>query len=179
MINMSRTDEFAAAQGVGDALRGLLDTPQAKRAMGPGRLAQQAWYRVNGDIERAHTRGTYLTRGRRSGDAPTFVVYTDTRTCAIDFRANREVYLARMAAAGFEFSDIEFRQDRRPAQKEAAGRARSAKKPAAPRLPELTAEEEARIRAAVEDQPENLRERAYKAMCASVRRQKYDSAQNS
>ena len=180
MIKVNHTDEFESSQGIGDALRGLLDSPQARRAMGPGRMAQQAWYRVNGDIERAHTCGTYVAKGRRPGDAPTFVVYTDTRTRAIDFRANREIYLARMAAAGFEFSNIEFKQTKRPPQERSAdGRAGAAGKKSAPRLPELTAEEDERLRAAAAEQPEALREKAYKAMCASLRLQKYESAQNS
>lgn len=177
MINLTRIDEFSGSQGVGEALRGLLESPEARRAMGPGRLAQQAWYRVNGDIERAHTCGTYVAKGRRPGDAPKFVVYTDTRTRAVDFRANREVYLARMAAAGFEFSDIEFKQTKRPPQEKREARSRAAK--AAPRLPELTDEEERRVREAVADQPESIREKAYKAMCASLRLQKQSDAQNS
>ena len=179
MINLQHNDEFASSQGVGEALRGLLDSPQARRAMGPGRMAQQAWYRVNGDIERAHTCGTYVAKGRRPGDLPTFVVYTDTRTRAIDFRANREIYLARMAAAGFEFSNIEFKQTKRPPREKEDGTARPGKKPAAAALPELTAAEEARVREMVAGQPENIRERAYKAMCASLRLQKHESAQNS
>ena len=178
MIKAEHTDEFAASQGVGDALRGLLDSPEARRAMGPGRRAQQAWYRVNGDIERAHTCGTYVAKGRRPGDAPKFVVYTDTRTRAIDFRANREVYLARMAAAGFEFSDIEFKQTKRPPQERRETSARPAAK-AAPALPALTPDEERRVREAVADQPESIREKAYKAMCASLRLQKQSDAQNS
>ncbi len=178
MINLTHVDEFSGSQGVSEALRGLLDSPEARRAMGPGRMAQQAWYRVNGDIERAHTCGTYVAKGRRPGDAPKFVVYTDTRTRAIDFRANREVYLARMAAAGFEFSDIEFKQTKRPPQ-EKRPEGRGAAKKAAPSLPELTDEEERSVREAVAGQPESIREKAYKAMCASLRLQKQSDAQNS
>ncbi len=176
MINMQHVDEFAGSEGIGDALRGLLDSPEARRAMGPGRMAQQAWYRMNGDIERAHTCGTYVAKGRRPGEAPKFVVYTDTRTRAVDFRANREVYLARMAAAGFEFSDIEFKQTKRPPQERSSARAKAK---AAPAPPELTPEEESRVREAVANQPKNLREKAYKAMCASLRRQKQTDAQTS
>lgn len=176
---MMQVDEFASLTSAGDAVRQLLETPEARRAMGPARQAQRAWMQVNGPVEREHTCGTYLAKPRRPGEAPVFVVYTDTRARAVDFNANREVYRARMAAAGWEFSDITFRQDRRSSQERAKKSARAKAAEPAPELPALTPAEEADARAAVAELPENLREKAYKAMCASLRRSKSESSKNS
>lgn len=174
---MTKVDEFASLTSAGDAVRSLLDTPEARRAMGPARQAQRAWMQVNGPVEREHTCGTFLAKPRRLGEAPLFVVYTDTRARAVDFNANREVYRARMAAAGWEFSDITFKQDRRPASERAKKAARP-QRPAAPELPRLTESEERQARDAVAELPEKLREKVYKAMCASLRRDKADSSRN-
>lgn len=174
---MTSVDEFANISSVGEALKDIFDTPQARRAMGPGRMAQRAWFQMVGPVEREHTCGTYVTAPRRRGDKPTFVVYTDTRARAVDFNANREVYRARMAAAGWDFGEIVFKQTKRPRAEKKKAAQREAK--AAPALlPELTAEEEAYVRAAVAGQPEHLREKAYKAMSASMRRRKLDGTQN-
>lgn len=175
---MMQVDEFASLTSAGDAVRQLLETPEARRAMGPARQAYRAWMQVNGPVEREHTCGTYLAKPRRPGEAPLFVVYTDTRARAVDFNANREVYRARMAAAGWEFSDITFKQDRRPS-KERAKKDAHAQKPSAPELPALTPAEEADARDAVAALPDGLREKAYKAMCASLRRSKTESSKNS
>lgn len=170
-------DEFSNMSSIKDALKGVFDTPSARRAMGPARQAQRCWYQVIGPIEREHTCGTYLAAPRRPGEKPMFVVYTDTRARAVDFNANREVYRARMAAAGWDFGEIVFKQTKRPRAEKKKAAQREAK--AAPALlPELTAEEEAYVRAAVAGQPEHLREKAYKAMSASMRRRKLDGTQN-
>ena len=162
---MTSVDEFSNISSVGEALKGIFDTPQARRAMGPGRMAQ-----------REHTCGTYLAAPRRQGEKPTFVVYTDTRARAVDFNANREVYRARMAAAGWDFGEIVFKQTKRPpAEKKKTAQRKAASGPAL--LPELTPEEEAYVRDAVAGQPEHLREKAYKAMSASMRRRKLDGTQ--
>lgn len=186
---MSQVDEFASMSSVKDALKQLLDSPAAAKAMGPGRAAQKAWFQVNGDIERAHTCGTYVTRPRKPGQAPTFVVYTDTHARAIDFRANREVYQARMAAAGFTFSEIRFEQNRRPRPQGAAGAqkgrgagsgagAAAAAGASRQELPELTHEERDRARQACRKLSPALREKVYEAMCASLRRQKAEISEN-
>lgn len=174
---MTSVDEFANISSVGEALKGIFDTPQARRAMGPGRMAQRTWFQMVGPVEREHTCGTYVAAPRRQGDKPTFVVYTDTRARAVDFNANREVYRARMAAAGWDFGEIVFKQTKRPPAEKKKAAQREAK--AAPALlPELSPEEEAYVRAAVASQPEHLREKAYKAMSASMRRRKLDGTQN-
>lgn len=164
-------DEFSNMSSIKDALKGVFDTPSARRAMGPARQAQCCWYQVIGAAEREHTCGTYLAAPRRPGEKPMFVVYTDTRARAVDFNANREVYRARMAAVGWDFSEIRFQQTKRPPKKKPAA-VHAAPAPAEPDLPPLSPEEEAYVRQATANQPEHLRERAYKAMSASMRRQK-------
>ena len=76
------------------------------------RRARIVWDRVNGDVERAHTCGVYVAEARRAGQDPVLCVYVDSRARAVDFRANREVYLARLAAAGLRFSDLRVEQSR-------------------------------------------------------------------
>lgn len=174
---MTKVDEFAGIESVGQALQGLLDTPEATAKMSLGRRVARAWHRLCGPVEREHTCGIYIRKPRRPGEAPILGVYVDTAPRAADFRANREVYLARLSMEGFEFSDIRFEKTRRPVAKKEA----PAKKPGpapAPELPELTPEEERTVREAVSGQPESIREKAYKAMSASLRRQKYESSRN-
>ena len=87
-----------------------------------------------------------------------------------------EVYRARMAAAGWDFGEVVFKQTKRPpAEKKKTAQRKAVSGPAL--LPELTPEEEAYVRAAVASQPEHLREKAYKAMSASMRRRKLDGTQ--
>ncbi|MDO4848665.1 MAG: hypothetical protein Q4B45_02700 [Coriobacteriia bacterium] len=174
---MTQVDEFSNISSVGQALQGLLDTPEATAKMSLGRRAARAWHRLCGPVEREHTCGIYIRKPRRAGEAPILGIYVDTAPRAADFRANREVYLARLAMEGFEFSDIRFEKTRRPPKKKDVPARKAAPAPA-PALPELTDEERARVRAAVASQPESIREKAYKAMSASLRRQKYESSKN-
>ncbi len=174
---MTQVDEFSNISSVGQALQGLLDTPEATAKMSLGRRVARAWHRLCGPVEREHTCGIYIRKPRRAGEAPILGIYVDTAPRAADFRANREVYLARLAMEGFEFSDIRFEKTRRPPKKKDAP-ARKAGPAPAPELPELTDEERARVREAVASQPEAIREKAYKAMSASLRRQKYESSKN-
>ena len=97
----------------------------------------RAWYAVNGDVERAATAGVYVATPRLGQKDPTLVVYVDSRARATDFNANREIYLARMAHAGWRFSEIVFKLNRRPAAEPAGPKA--ATRPASPDLAPLTA----------------------------------------
>lgn len=171
-------DDFANLTTAGDAVQGLFESPEARARMSVGRRASLAWFRVNGDIERAHTCGVYIRRPRRQGELPVLGVYVDSAARAVDFRANREVYLARLAAAGLPFSDIRFEKTHRPVEhKPLASRGRPEEKPA-PKLDPLTPEEEARAREACSKLGDGLREKAYKAMCASMRLQKTQAREN-
>lgn len=181
-----------------------LEAAAARRAAGPERLgeligekvlgersadvssawgAMRAWLSVNGRTERAHTTGVFVEPPRREGALPALVVYVDTKACEVDFRANAEVYLARLDAAGLRFSRVTFRQDRRgrasaaavprePGSTGAAPRRVSQVQPAHEALPELTVEEESEVAALVADLPEGLRASVSQAMRMSLRREK-------
>lgn len=180
-MGMPKVDEFRNLSSVGDALSGVLDSPEALAKMSLGRRASRAWFKVNGDIERAHTTGIYVRKPRREGALPTLGVYVDSAARAVDFRANREVYLARLAMAGLEFADIKFEKTHRPVgeRRAAAGRAEGpSAEEAEALLPELSPEQEAYVRDSVAKLPEKVRASAYKAMSASLRRQMYNSSRN-
>lgn len=135
--------------------------------------AAHAWFSANGDVERAHTCGVYLKRQTRQGMAPVLGVYVDSPSRVTDFRINKELYLARLANAGFEVSDIDFRLSRKPksrgdwsrvaARKEAKARAA---------LPALSPSEEREVSDMVKDLPDNLSRAAARAMSYSLRREK-------
>ena len=138
--------------------------------------ATRAWYAVNGDIERAHTTGTFVREPRRGETGPVLVVYVDSRTRATDFAANSEVYLARLANAGMSYSKIEFRLSKYPRRPAEAGPGRTGAVAAAPGaqaarpLPPLSREEEDEIEVLLARAPEGMREDVRKAMRASYAR---------
>lgn len=131
--------------------------------------ATRAWYAANGDIERAHTTGTFVREPRRGEAGPVLVVYVDSKARVTDFSANSEVYLARLANAGHPFSKVEFRLSRYPRRAaSAAGPATAAAGPASPRPSRpLTSEEREVIDELCSGLPESLRETVSRAMCAS------------
>ena len=43
-------DEFSNMSSIKDALKGVFDTPSARRAMGPAHQAQRCWYQVIGPV---------------------------------------------------------------------------------------------------------------------------------
>ena len=129
------------------------------------------WYTVNGDVERAATSGVYVAPPRRGQERPTLVVYVDSRTRVVDFMANREIYLVRLANAGLLFSEIVFKLNRRPAKDRAP---RASDKPQPAPLPELTPADAAEAhdllaRLSPEVSPA-LRETVQRAMNLSFRR---------
>lgn len=160
------------SESVGRVLEAALPgaSPKLARTMG----TMRAWLSVNGDLERAHTTGIYVENPRSAGEDPALVVYVDTKACEVDFRANAEVYLARLAAAGMSFSRVTFRQDRRRRPKSAPLPAK--RRAAAPELPALSPEEEAEVAALVADLPEPLRKSASQAMRMSLRWDKQKSS---
>ena len=138
--------------------------------------ATRAWYAVNGDIERAHTTGTFVREPRRGETDPVLVVYVDSRARATDFAANSEVYLARLANAGMSYSKVEFRLSKYPRRPAEAGPGRTGAVAAAPGaqaarpLPPLSREEEDEIEVLLARVPEGMREDVRKAMRASYAR---------
>lgn len=136
------------------------------------------WLSANGDLERAHTVGVYLREDPRGRGLPTLVVYVDSNACAVDFRAQGELYLARLQAAGASVGGVDFRLSRYAAQHRAR---RDAPRPdASPRrlLPPLSPADEALARSLVADLPEGHRERAFRAICASFRQDAWESSQD-
>jgi hypothetical protein len=91
--------------------------------MSDNQRAAAAWYRANGDRERAHTTGVFLKRPRKAGAAPVLGVYVDSHAMATDFGVNKDIYLARLANIGYEVSGIEFL----PSRKRRADTARAAR----------------------------------------------------
>lgn len=163
----------AAPSAIGDVFSSFLE----ERAGAAGRVTR-AWYAANGDIERAHTTGTFVREPRRGEAGPVLVVYVDSKARVTDFSANREIYLARLAHAGLSFSKIEFRLSkypRREAPTGAGGMRSFSPAKARPRVT-LTAEEEAMIERMCASLPATLREKVSEAMRASYCRQRAERA---
>lgn len=129
--------------------------------------AARVWYFVNGDIERSHTCGVYVSEPRGRQKLPTLVVYVDSRSRVTDFTANREIYRVRLEQAGLRFSEIVFRESKRPREEV---RRKMDKAPV--ELPALTPEEDAMVERALEDVPEDLRSSVAQAMRMSMRAEK-------
>ena len=134
------------------------------------------WRSVNGDAERAHTTGVFVEQPRRAGELPALVVYVDTKACEVDFRANAEIYLARLEASGHHFSRITFRQDRRAREKQLAWKVKEPKKTPPQPLPELSSEEEAEVDVLLASLPDSLKASVSRAMRMSLRREKQKSS---
>ena len=106
----------AGTSSIADVFSGVVVPPA-----GAGHDVTRAWYAANGDIERAHTTGTFVRGPRRGAAGPVLVVYVDTKARVTDFSANSEVYLARLANAGHPFCKVEFRLSRYPRRPPAPG----------------------------------------------------------
>ena len=151
-LSAERARREAAPAGLSGILSAMFD----ERADASWRVTR-VWHAVNGDIERAHTTGTFVRDPRRGESGPVLVVYVDSRSRATDFSANSEVYLARLANAGLAFSKVEFRLSKYARDK-------------AP-VP-LSREESAEIERACAELPSTLRESVSRAMSASYRLQR-------
>lgn len=168
----------AAPTALGDVFSGVVVPPA-----GAGRDVTRAWYAANGDIERAHTTGTFVREPRRGEGGPVLVVYVDSKARVTDFSANSEVYLARLANAGHPFHKVEFRLSRYPRRQAADGAGGShgatstapgaaaaspVSRPAPPAPPrELTAGEREEIEGLCSELPDSLRDVVSRAMRAS------------
>lgn len=135
-----------------------------------GWRALSAWRAVNGEIERRHTTGVYLDEPRGRETLPSLLVYVDSKACEVDFRANAEIYVARLAQAGLPVARVTFRQSKR---RVAAAEVEAPARPAEPEpLPELTAAEEAEADALLCEVPEALKPSVSRALRNSLRREK-------
>lgn len=140
-----------------------------------------AWLMSNGDRERVHTVGVWLKEPPREGALPTLVVYVDSSACVVDFRAQRELYLARLEAAGVRLAAIDVRlskyaaQHRARRQEREQGR-REPREPEAAELPPLSEAEERRVLDLIANLPDNLQKSAYRAISTSLRRDKAEES---
>lgn len=165
-------DEFASISSLGSVMGGYFSAPEVASKVTGTRRVGLAWHRANGDVERKHTCGLYVTKPRRAGEPPVLVVFVDSRMRAVDFSANKDIYLARMAAEGLTFSDIRFEQDKLGRKPGMPVRREEPKKPERPALPPLSPAEEEQVRKACEGLSPKLAQSAYKAMSNSLRRKK-------
>lgn len=99
---------------VGEVFSSVIGSLDASDAARSTWSAGRAWYSVNGDIERSHTTGVYVRAPKGHETLPTLIVYVDSRARAVDFTANREIYLARLEHAGQRFAEVVFRESKRP-----------------------------------------------------------------
>lgn len=171
-------------ESLGGVLSDFFESPEVRAKMGAGHAAGLAWHSVIGDIERKHTTGVFVGKPKVPGMAPALCVYVDSRMRMVDFNANREIYLARLQTAGFDYSEVRFLQNKRPRPK--IDESSSATPPAAKRekgtvpfshsepLPELSEAERAQIEAQTAGLSPALRESVSKAMAACMRRQRYE-----
>lgn len=174
-------------ESLGGVLSDFFESPEVRAKMGAGHAAGLAWHSVIGDIERKHTTGVFVGKPKAPGMAPALCVYVDSRMRMVDFNANREIYLARLQTAGFDYSEVRFLQNKRPRPKaDTAAPALTAEKvdkgtvplAASEPLPELSEAERAQIEAQTAGLSPALRESVSKAMAACMRRQRYEGRKN-
>lgn len=174
-------------ESLGGVLSDFFESPEVRAKMGAGHAAGLAWHSVIGDIERKHTTGVFVGKPKAPGMAPALCVYVDSRMRMVDFNANREIYLARLQTAGFDYSEVRFLQNKRPRPKaDATAPALTAEKvdkgtvPLATSepLPELSEAERAQIETQTAGLSPALRESVSKAMAACMRRQRYEGRKN-
>lgn len=134
------------------------------RSLSANQRAAVAWRDANGDVERTHTCGVYLRKPPNDALPPVMGVYVDSHARLMDWNTNREIYLARLAAAGLELSGLEFRlaRNRRPPTPSRA--------PSPAVTAPLSPQDEERVRRRCADLPPGLRERLAQAMRDSLRR---------
>ena len=175
-------------ESLGGVLSDFFESPEVRARMGAGHTAGLAWHSVIGDIERKHTTGVFVGKPKAPGMAPALCVYVDSRMRMVDFNANREIYLARLTAAGYDYSEVRFLQILRPRPNagQAAGQPMLRDGREGADLPPRPAEKvdkgtvplSTREREEIEGQtaglPPRLRESVSKAMAACMRRQRYE-----
>ena len=143
-------------------------------AGGAGKLssaqrAARGWFSANGDRERAHTTGVWLRKPGCAGKDPVMVVRLDSNLLAQELATNKELYLARLARVGVAVSDLRFEVGRARGPGIARGKKPKKEKPP---LPDLRPADLARIEHACADLPEGLRESVFRAMRATIARER-------
>lgn len=164
-----RAEAPVALGDILESAQNAQDVPGAKWAPRVARV----WHAVNGVTERAHTVGIFVERPRRAGAQPVLVVYVDSKSCEVDFMANREVYLARLAQAGLSFAEVRFRQSKRPPT---VARRTVEEKTPQEELPDLTPDEEREAAALLEKVPAALKSSVSRALRVSLQAEKLESS---
>lgn len=154
---------------VDELMKTVVDGHMSSR-MTANQRAAAAWFRANGDRERAHTTGVFLKRARRAGAAPVLGVYVDSHAMATDFGVNKDIYLSRLANIGYEVSGIEFLPSRKPRAGSAANKRPAPERPE--RLPALDQDELREVQALVDRAPDSLKNSVSKAVTLSFQREK-------
>ncbi len=152
------------ARKLGSVLEGLFGAGGSVK-MNAHKRALATWMRVNGDVERKHTCGAFI-RPHPHAD-PILIIYLDSRTRVVDFNANRELYLQRLAYGGLPLSRIEFKL-----AKELPVRELQEDEEGEEQLIELTEEEMEYVRSCTGHLGEPLKTSVSKAMIMSLRREK-------
>ena len=134
------------------------------------------WLMANGERERIHTVGVYLSEPKGRQKLPRLTVYVDSNICVVDFNASRELYLARLEGVGLKLAGVDFKLSRYAAQHRE--RQQIIENAQTEELPELTDEERAYIDELVQGVPESLRSSVSKAISSSMRREKAEATQN-
>ncbi len=159
-----------AESRAGDLVRAIFGGPNAM-ALSAAQRAARAWYAVNGDRERAHTTGVWLRKSGTASADPVMVVSVDSGLLAADLGTNKDLYLSRLANRGVRVSDIRFQVGRRVTETNSHRSGRGSCE-AKGELPQLSDSEREEIERSVAHLPEELRESASRAMCASLRQEK-------
>ncbi len=143
----------------------------SRKKLSDNQKAARAWFGCNGDVERAHCTGVYLRKPRSKDVDPILGVYVDSNIRMTDFRANKEIYLARLANYGLRVSDVEFRLTRLP-KKPSPHSARTNEAQAPMPLPPLSTDEQRAVDEMCSDLPDGLRASVSRAVSMSKRAEK-------
>lgn len=187
---MVTTSDRGGTATAADALTALFQGPLGA-GLAPAAKAARAWYASNGDRERRHTTGVWLRKPGRMGADPVMVVALDSNLLAAELGTNKDLYLSRLAFHGVAVSDIRFSVGKKShptggrghhssrtqtARSELAGK--NGAHAARDELPQLSEGEKKSVAKATKDFPDGLRQSVSRAMCASLRRSKVFTTQD-
>lgn len=162
------------SESLKDALSSFMQATFTKQ-LSEQQKAYRAWYSANGDFEHRHTCGLYLNTKVGQNKPPALIVYLDTNAIMQDFTTNKDIYLIRLQNIGFEVSDIQFRLSKEPKKQSAPQKIEDLKQNQETLVTDkvdLTDEEILWAQEMAQRAPEAIRENVYKAIIASVARQR-------
>lgn len=187
---MATVSDRGGTASAADALSALFQGPLGA-GLAPAAKAARAWYSSNGDRERRHTTGVWLRKPGRMGADPVMVVALDSNLLAAELGTNKDLYLSRLSFHGVAISDIRFTVGKATRMAPGSGHARAHDRAAAREhvergghhtyradLPGLSEEEKSRVDEVTRNFPDGLRQSVSRAMCASLRRSKVNTTQD-